>query len=81
MSEAIFVAQEYMLICANAGAIRIFGYFKDDEETELFWIVEDIGLKTIYSAESNEELAKTLIDLKCEDRARKIASMYESGDL
>jgi hypothetical protein len=79
--DGIFNAQEYMETCDEAGATKIYGYFQDDEELELYWILKGGELTTIYTAYEDEEQDKVLWAFDDENRFKKVIELYEAGEL
>ncbi len=80
--EGIDNAQEYMESFDKCGATKIYGFFVDDEQTELGWIIQDHKLVTFYTGyEGDNETAELISDLDEEDKLDKLIELFESGEL
>jgi hypothetical protein len=79
--EAIFEAQDYMESWAEGGATKIYGYYCDDDEVEVYWTFQDNEIRTLYEAFSNDAIDSKLWNLEEEERLSKVIELYEAGKL
>lgn len=78
---AMFEAQDYMEACAKGGANKIYGYYSDDDEVEIYWIYQDNEVRTLYEAFGIDEIDEILWDLDKEKRLEKVIELFEAGKI
>jgi hypothetical protein len=74
-------AKEIMAKLTTGGAAKVYAYFYDDEEYEVYWSIERGKVTTIFTPEENEAIDEILVNLDDEDRLAKVAELYEAGRL
>ncbi len=80
-AEAIFMAETYMELCQSEGILKGYGYFADDEETELAWLIYKNKRKAIYRRSPDASLDNMLMNVEQNKRLQAIIELFEDGKL